>query len=103
MSVQIDAWGVKRLDGSGEAVAWRDLQRVMIVTTDQGPCQEDFYWLLEGENGTGVAISGEQAEACKLLAALQEECASFNNEAVIEAASATVNERFLIWERARLY
>lgn len=54
VSIQIDDWGVRRLDASNEAVAWADLVKVEIVTTDEGPWSEDLFFLLEGKNGSST-------------------------------------------------
>jgi hypothetical protein len=67
MSLQIGDWGVRRLDASGEAVAWADLIGVEVLTTDAGPYHEDLFWLLEGADGKGVAVSGGVAQETCLL------------------------------------
>ena len=57
-SVIVDETGVRRRDRRGtEAVRWDALARVEIVTTDDGPWGEDFFWLLHGEGG-GVCLGG---------------------------------------------
>ena len=99
MSVQIDDWGVRRLDASNEAIAWVDLFRVEIVTTDEGPWSEDLFFLLEGADGKGVAVSGGLAQECGLIAALQERLPGLDNDAIIQSASSVENARFLVWRR----
>jgi hypothetical protein len=99
VSVQIDDWGVRRLDAGGEAVAWADLIGVEILTTDEGPYSEDLFWLLEGADGKGVAVSGGVAQECGLLAALQERLPDLDNDAVIRSATSVENARFVIWRR----
>ena len=99
MSLQIDDWGVRRLDASGEAVAWADLIGVEIVTTDAGPYNEDLFWLLESAEGKGVALSGGMAQEYGLLAALQERLPGLDNDAVIRSATSVENARFVIWRR----
>jgi len=99
MTVQIDNWGVRRLDASNEAVAWTDLVKVEIVTTDEGPWGEDLFFLLEGADGKGVAIAGGLAQECGLIAALQERLPGLDNDAIIRSASSVENARFLVWRR----
>jgi hypothetical protein len=99
VSVQIDDWGVRRLDASGEAVAWADLIGVEILTTDEGPYNEDLFWLLEGAGGKGVAVSGGLAQESGLLSALQVRLPGFDNDAVIRAAGSIEAARFTAWRR----
>lgn len=97
--MQIDDWGVRRLDAPNEAVAWGDLVKVEIVTTDGGPWSEDLFFLLEGADGKGVAISGGLAQECGLIAALQQRLPGLDNDAIIKSASSVENARFLVWRR----
>ena len=99
MSVQIDDWGVRRLDASNEAIAWADIVQVAIVTTDEGPWSEDLFFLLEGAEGTGVAIAGALAQECGLIAALQQRLPGLDNDAIIRSAASAGNARFLVWRR----
>ena len=99
MSIQIDDWGVRRLDASNEAIAWADLVKVEIVTTDEGPWSEDLFFLLEGADGKGVAVSDALANASGLIAALQQRLPGIDNDAVIASASCTENARFLVWRK----
>jgi hypothetical protein len=99
VSVRIDDWGVRRLDASNEAIAWADLVKVEIVTTDEGPWSEDLFFLLEGVDGKGVAIAGGLAQDCGLIAALQQRLPDIDNDAIIQGASSTENARFLVWRK----
>lgn len=96
--VEVDAEGVRRMSGADviERVSWADLVRVSIMTTDEGPFCEDWYWLLFASDGTGCAIG--QALACEvdLLTALQR-LPRFNDAAVIQAAGSTTWCEFACW------
>lgn len=85
------------LDGKTETVRWDDLKEVGIVTTDEGPAQEDVYWILLGSAG-GCAVSGS-AEGIKELLARFQQLPGFDNEAVIKAMGSTSNNKFLCWKR----
>jgi hypothetical protein len=98
VSIQIDDWGVQRLDPN-EAIAWADIERIEIVTTDEGPWREDFWWLLENAEEKGLTIGGDEAEAANLLAVIQQRYLDLDNEEVIRAVRSTQNARFLIWRR----
>lgn len=84
-------------NGKTETVRWDDLQEVGIITTDEGPFNEDVYWVLLGNKG-GCAISGGAQGMKKLLERLQT-LPSFDNEAVIKAMGSTKNGKFQCWKR----
>jgi hypothetical protein len=81
-----------------EHVAWGDLARVRILTTDQGPRQEDVFFILDSRQGDGCVVSHDLAVRAGLLKALQERCAGLDNGAVIDAMLSAGNAVFTIWE-----
>ncbi len=97
--VTFDETGVTRVlpDGKTEALRWEDLQEVGIWTTDEGPAQEDVYWMLIGTDG-GCAVSGS-AEGIKELLKRLQQLPGFDNEAVIKAMGCTSNNKFVCWKR----
>jgi hypothetical protein len=97
-TVTVDASGVYRRHPDGdEHVTWEDLRMVEIVTTDEGPFCEDFFWVLHGSEG-GVVVPAAQAEEIGLLEHLQQ-LPGFDSLAVIEACGSTSHARFPCWER----
>lgn len=82
-----------------ERVLWDELARVEILTTGDGPSTEDFFFLLEGRDGSGVAVSSELAVKHGLVAILQQRLAGLDNKAIIEASHRTRARRFLVWQR----
>src|SRR4051812_27655178 len=48
----------ERPDGATERVAWKDLQRIEVVTTSDGPFLPDVFWLLRGTVGGCVIPQG---------------------------------------------
>lgn len=82
-----------------ERVLWDELARVEVLTTDEGRSTEDFFFLLEGRDGSGVAVSNELAVRHGLVAILQQRLAGFDNKAIIEASGSTRARRFLVWQR----
>ena len=77
---------------------WDELARVEILTTDEGPSTEDFFFLLEGRDGSGVAVSNELAVRHGLVAILQRRLGGLDNKAIIEASGSTRARRFLVWQ-----
>jgi hypothetical protein len=81
-----------------EHVAWVDIARVRIMTTDQGPLLEDVVFLIDAKNGGGCAVAHDLAVQSGLLEALQSRLKGLNNAAVIEAMGSAANGMFTIWE-----
>jgi hypothetical protein len=97
--VELSATGVscRRPRGSTERVAWEELQKVEIVTTDQGPLVTDVFWVLHGTEG-GCVVPQDAVGQAALLERLQA-LPGFRNDAVIDAMGSTENARFVAWER----
>jgi len=88
---------LQRPNGDTEKVTWRDLEKVEIMTTDEGPLVCDWYWILHGRVG-GVAVPQGATGEAELLIRLQA-LPRFNNQAVIDAAPISQDSRFICWER----
>ncbi len=84
-----------------EHVAWVDIARVRIMTTDQGPYQEDVFFVVDSKNGEGCIVPHDLAVRSGLLEALQSRLAGVNSAAVIEAMGSSENRVFTIWEGPR--
>jgi hypothetical protein len=82
-----------------ERVLWEEIERVEILTTDEGPYADDFFFLLEGRDGNGVAVSNELAVKHGLVAILQQRFAGVDSKAIIEASGSTQVRRFLVWQK----
>jgi hypothetical protein len=99
-AVSFDDEGVVRTlpDGRTERVSWGELEKVSILTTDEGPMADDVYWMLEGKTG-GCAVPSE-AEGMKELMARLQQLPGFKNQAVIQAMGSTTNAEFVCWSRS---
>jgi hypothetical protein len=97
--IEIDACGVRRVFGRKviEQIAWDKLVKVSILTTDEGPSAEDFFWLLHAADGTGCVVTNEQACQADLLSRLQR-LPGFDNAAVIESSGSTNRAEFVCWQ-----
>jgi hypothetical protein len=84
--------------GKSEGLAWADLIRVSVLTTDEGPFVEDVYFLLESADGKGCAVPQEADHDSKLLEFLQK-LPGFDNEQFIRSMTSAENARFICWER----
>jgi hypothetical protein len=82
-----------------ESVRWQDLTKVEILTTDAGPRSEDFFFILHGPDGKGVAISNDLAVKHGLVATLQNRLPGLDNKAIIDASLCIEVRRFLVWQK----
>lgn len=85
-------------DGRTETIRWDEIQRVSIVTTDDGPFVDDVFWVITGENG-GCLVPSETQGTKELLSRLQL-LPDFKNEAVITAMGSTARAEFICWQRS---
>ena len=82
-----------------ERITWSDLIEIGIVTTNEGPFQEDVYFLLLGpDKEHGCAIPQGAIDTQKLVERLQA-LPGFDNDALIRAMGCTENDRFVCWQR----
>jgi hypothetical protein len=82
-----------------ERVLWDELVRVEILTSGEGPFTEDFFFLLVGRDGGGVAVSNELAVKHGLVAILQRRFSGIDDRAIIEASGSTRARRVLVWQK----
>jgi len=88
-----------RANGSKNSIGWNDLAEVGILTTDEGPMQEDvFLLLLDSTLKTGCVVPQGAEGFDKLLHRLQN-LHGFDNETAIQAMQSTANAKFLCWRR----
>ena len=98
-----EAGVVRRSSADQEGVRWDALAQVEIVTTDDRPFADDFFWLLTGdEDVTRLAVGGGVAEGVQLLPVLGARLPGLDHEAVIMACPSCVPARFLVWKDSRL-
>jgi hypothetical protein len=91
----------RRPDGKVERISWTELTEVGILTTDDGPFEEDVIWmLLDSSRGSGCAIPSGAKGMDRLLKKLQE-LPDFDNEQVVLAMGSVVDARFVCWRRSR--
>lgn len=86
-----------RPDGTIECVRWDDLQRVSVLTTNDGPWAPDVFWLLHGEHGGCLIPQGATGDT-ELLERLQQ-LPGFDNKVFMNAMGSTEEAIFTCWER----
>jgi hypothetical protein len=101
--VAFDERAVKLATPQGDevAVAWSQLTRVKIRTTDEGPFLPDVFWnLYAGEDTPALVFPGGATGQGELLAEMQRRLPGFDNEQVIVAMGSAENAVFVVWTRS---
>ncbi len=87
-----------RPDGTEESFLWSDLEKIHVLTTDDGPWAPDVFWVFHASGDTGAVIpqgaTGEKELLDKMLAQ-----PGFNSEKFTGAMSSTSNAVFEVWEK----
>ena len=83
--------------GTEHTVAWTDIERVLIRTTDKGPFDDDVFIVLVTADDT-LLIPQDALGASHLLTKLQN-TPGFDNDAVSEAMGCTENHEFECWRQ----
>src|SRR5262249_36803391 len=63
-------FGDKRRSVKTESISWDQVVKIEIVTTDEGPYSEDFFFILHGADGTGMVVPQDLAVRHNLLSEL---------------------------------
>ena len=90
----------RRPDDTEDRVTWSELIEVGVLTTDEGPIQEDvFFMLLSGKKDEGCAVPQGAQDVDQLVEKIQG-LPNFKNDELIKAMGCTSNNRFVCWKRA---
>ncbi len=60
---------------------------------------DEFFFVLEGRDGAGVAVSNALAVKHGLVTILQRHLGGLDSKAIIEASGSTRARRFLVWQK----
>lgn len=99
ITVTIDAEWITCRHSSArtQAMRWSDLKAVLLETTDQGPFQNDVFWVLVGEDGRCVVP--QEADGSQQLLARLQTLPGFDSNAVVEAMGSAENKTFVCWRK----
>ena len=95
---QIDAQGRVVGPGLPAAIDWDLLARIEIVTTDQGPFQDDVFWLFVNADGSACSIAGGDVGSSVLDRV--SELPGVHFDAIIQAMGSCEDARFVVWRGA---
>jgi hypothetical protein len=86
--------------GQRSAVAWDNLERVDIRTTDSGPMAADLFWGLHSTDDPGVLVfPGGAIGEGEFINAMRVRLAGFDHEELMHAMGSTSNALFTVWDR----
>jgi hypothetical protein len=99
--VQIDDAKIvyHRPDKKEEEIKWRDLIEVGIVTTDEGPLQEDVYFMMLGPSLDRGCSIPQGAVGTDVLVSKLQGLPDFDNSELIKAMGCTSNNSFTCWRK----
>ena len=85
-------------DGYTERVRWDELERVEVITTNEGPWACDVYFVLHGTSSGCVVPQGATGDQ-KLVERLLK-LPAFDEKLFIRAMGCTSNKTFDVWKRS---
>lgn len=84
--------------GGTQRVAWTDMTRVAVRTTDEGPFLPDVFWEIHAAgDDPAIVFPGGATGENELLAELQRRLPNFDNDQMIAAMGSTDNAYFPLW------
>ncbi|MBV9497668.1 MAG: hypothetical protein JOZ54_25765 [Acidobacteria bacterium] len=89
---------VRDPEGEEETIAWDDLQRIVLHTTDGGPDQPDILWELHPAFGRSVMFPSAATGEVDFMYDAQK-LPGFRDESLVRAMTSAENGSFLVWER----
>lgn len=91
--------GVRNLaQNATTELRWNEIDRITIVTTDQGPFFEDVFFAFEGR-GIAIIVTHEDAVRLDLYEAIVAHLTGIDHEQAIAAMKCTDNNSFIMFER----
>lgn len=103
--LELSPWGIRRKYGpqfrakKTEEVAWNDIFKIEVETTDAGPAADDMLYWIHGVDERGVVVPSDMAGQHRLVMELQSRFPDLDNRALAEASRCCVNRYFLLWEK----
>lgn len=87
-------------NGLTKRINWSEVTKISILTTDQGPFFDDFFYVFQAESLVMMLPLGISVKI-DLLTWLQKKFPDINPEAVIAASGSAQNAVFPLWEGPR--
>lgn len=101
--VEFDSVELRRIMRTGkvERMHWNDLDTIRIISTEEGPFNDDIFWLFTDSAGkNGCAVPNYADGFAELLQHIQT-FPNFDNEKVVQAMGSTEEAVWIIWERVK--
>jgi hypothetical protein len=95
-----DAVSLRGRDGSYRVLAWLDVERIFVVTTDEGPRLTDVFFFLEGPSAPLVVP--QDAKGNETLVDLLVRVKGFDHSAFVKAMGSSDNAEFECWSGTKV-
>ena len=101
--VKIDEQELKIIwpDDRQEVYKLKDLKKVAVITTDEGPFEPDVFWLMMFDIPIMVP-DDDWVPGSHDIANIMLDLPNFNHELFIQAMISTENDAFEVWEKETL-
>lgn len=79
---------------------WSDVEKIQVFTTDEGPFNEDLYWVISFVNCNHCLYIPQLSKGSdKMITAISEVLSEPNWDMAIKAMGSCENDKFLIWSK----
>jgi hypothetical protein len=82
-----------------EKISWRDITKIQVLTTDEGPYLCDVFLILRDTNDKGIVIPQYKQKETKQVLDRILKFEGFDNRLFIEAMGSTEIKWFTVWEK----
>jgi hypothetical protein len=88
---------VKRPASRSQSILWQDINRILLINTDEGPLQPDVWLALIGANSRCMIPQGSHGfeDVYEIVSRYE----GFNFENVIKSMSTADNAEFVLWAK----
>lgn len=88
-------------DEAPKFIPWKEVTKIEIVTTDQGPWEEDVWWLFYlNENKSPIDIAQGTKNHEKIFEVLESYFTNVNMNEISRAMGSTSNAKFNVWTKS---
>ncbi len=79
---------------------WAEVNKILIITTDEGPFVDDVFWVFQTAKG-GIIVPSETAvDNDKKIMDCAKYFPNFNWEIALKSVTSAKNAEFVVWEQA---
>ncbi len=101
--LDLSDWGIRhyRDDLVQSAIAWSDLEEVLVVTTREGEAEDTLHLVLNGTSGASVVVPHFVAVESGVLTELEQRLAGYDTKTFFDAIMHHGTDVFVVWRAER--